>query len=71
MKVYVVEEYLNDYPENGGGFRGIAAVFDSQEKAEEYCSHLVFLKIMNPMRVKFIMSGMSMKLNKLHTFFKL
>lgn len=37
MKVYVVEEYLNDYPENGGGFRGIAAVFDSQEKAEEYC----------------------------------
>ena len=37
MKVYVVEEYLNDWPENGGGFQGIAAVFDSKEKAEEYC----------------------------------
>lgn len=37
MKVYVVEEYLNDWPENGGGFQGIAAVFDSQEKADEYC----------------------------------
>lgn len=33
MKVYVVEEYLND----GWGFRGIAAVFDSKEKAEKYC----------------------------------
>ena len=40
MKVYVVEEYLNDWPENGGGFQGIAAVFDSQEKAEEYCKPL-------------------------------
>ena len=37
MKVYVVEEYLNDYLENGGGLQGVAAVFDSQEKAEEYC----------------------------------
>ena len=33
MKVYVVEEYLNDYPENGGGFQGIAAVFDSMSAA--------------------------------------
>ena len=40
MKVYVVEEYLNDYPENGGGFQRIVAVFDSQEKAEEYCRPL-------------------------------
>ena len=40
MKVYVVEEYLNDYPENGGGYRGVAAVFDSKEKAEEYCKPL-------------------------------
>ena len=40
MKVYVVEEYLNDYPENGGGFQRIAAVFDSKEKAEEYCRPL-------------------------------
>ena len=37
MKVYVVEEYLNDYPENGGGFRGIAAVFAEEEKAKEFC----------------------------------
>lgn len=37
MKVYVVEEYLNDYPENGGGFQRIAAVFTSKEKAKEYC----------------------------------
>jgi len=40
MKVYVIEEYLNDYPENGGGFQGIVAVFDAQEKAEEYCKQL-------------------------------
>ena len=40
MKVYVVEEYLNDYPENGGGFQGIVAVFNAQEKAEEYCKQL-------------------------------
>ena len=40
MKVYVVEEYLNDYPENGGGFQRIVAVFDSKEKAEEYCRPL-------------------------------
>lgn len=38
MKVYVVEEYLNDYPENGGGFQGIVAIFNSKEKAEEYCN---------------------------------
>ena len=35
MKVYVVEEYLNSYPD--GGYQGIAAVFDSKEKAEKYC----------------------------------
>ena len=40
MKVYVVEEYLNDYPENGGGYQGVACVFDSKEKAEEYCKPL-------------------------------
>ena len=40
MKVYVVEEYLNDYPENGGGFQGIAAVFTDKAKAIEFCKPL-------------------------------
>ena len=38
MKVYVVQKYLNDYPENGGGFQGVDCIFDSKEKAEEYCN---------------------------------
>ena len=37
MKVYVVEEFLNDYPENGGGFQGIVAVFTDKAKAIEFC----------------------------------
>jgi len=28
---------LNDYPENGGGFQGIAAVFTDEAKAIEFC----------------------------------
>lgn len=40
MKVYVVEEYLNDYPENGGGYQGIAAVFTDKTKAIEFCKPL-------------------------------
>ena len=41
MKVYVVKAYLNDYPEKGGRyFWGIAAIFDSKEKAEKYCRPL-------------------------------
>jgi hypothetical protein len=37
MKVYVVEEFLNEDPENGGGFQGIAAVFTDKAKAIEFC----------------------------------
>ena len=37
MKVYIVKEYLNDYPENGGGYQCIAAVFADEAKAIEFC----------------------------------
>ena len=40
-----------------------------KKKRKSIVSRPVFLKTMKPLRVKPIMSGMSMKLNKLHTFF--
>ena len=38
MKVYVVEEYINDYEENGGGYQGIAHIFSDEKKAQEFCA---------------------------------
>lgn len=56
MKVYIVEEYLNDYPENGGGYQGIAAVFTDKSKQLNFVSRRAFLKITNLQKVKPIMN---------------
>ena len=48
MKVYVVEEYLNDYPENGGGFQKIAAVFANKAEAIEFCQRLYLFEDYEP-----------------------
>lgn len=36
MRVYIILETYNEYPESGGGLQGVAGVFASLENAEEY-----------------------------------
>ena len=38
MKVYVVEHYIDDYPDNGGGCQGVECVFATEEQAKEFCT---------------------------------